>query len=76
MEEKETAPDVTSGTPEMDLAVLEQVIDDWIWVTVVDTSAGRAVVPIMKQAFAREVRGAVDVSLWPGRGYWMGGITC
>lgn len=59
-EEKETAPEVTSGTLEM-VVVLPQVIEDWTLVTAAATSAGRAVVPTTKQAFARDVRGAEGV---------------
>lgn len=58
MEEKEVVPEVTSGTLEMVLTVLEQLMEDWMEVTTVATSAGRVVLPMTKQAFAREFRGA------------------
>lgn len=46
---KDTAPEVTSGTPPMVVAA-PQVTVSWIAVTVAATSAGRAVLPVMKQA--------------------------
>lgn len=52
-EEKEVLPEVTSGTLEMVLTVEEQVMEDWIEVTTSATSAGRVVLPMTKQAFAR-----------------------
>lgn len=57
-DEKETLPDVTSGTLEMVFVLAEHVIVDWMSVTTSATSAGRAVLPTTKQAVAREVRGA------------------
>ena len=51
MSEKVADPDVTSGTPDMVVPV-PQVTWSWIAVTVSWTSAGRAVLPTMKQACA------------------------
>ena len=45
-------PDDTSGTLESVVAVLEQVTSFWMAITVLATSAGRAVLPITKQALA------------------------
>jgi hypothetical protein len=57
MEEKDTPPEETSGTPERVVVEVSQVIEFWIAVTVSWTSAGRAVLPTMKQAWAwRAVR--------------------
>jgi hypothetical protein len=50
MEEKDTAPEETSGTEERVLAVAEQVIVLAREVATSATSAGRAVLPTMKQA--------------------------
>lgn len=50
--EKVDAPELTSGTLEIVVAVLEQVIEDWMDVTTSATSAGRAVLPMTKQADA------------------------
>lgn len=58
MEEKVWVPDVTSGTEEMVLTELEQVMEDWMEVTVSITSWGRVIEPMMKHAFARGERGA------------------
>jgi hypothetical protein len=52
IEEKEMPPEITSGTPEMVVTAVLQVIIFWIAVTLSWTSAGRAVLPIMKQGFA------------------------
>lgn len=61
MLEKLTLPDVTSGTLESVFAVVEQVMLDWMVVTTSATSAGRAVVPGVKQAEDwRVVRGAAE----------------
>lgn len=56
----ETLPEVTSGTLSMVVAVVEHVTDDWIAVTESCTSAGRAVLPTTKQAFARDSSGAME----------------
>lgn len=56
---KETAPEVTSGTSEIVVSVVEQVIEDWIASTESWTSAGRVVLPITKQALAWRGSGAV-----------------
>ncbi len=59
IEEKETEPAVTSGTPEIVFAEAEQVIEDWMAFTLSATSAGSVVSPMTKHAFAaREVREA------------------
>jgi hypothetical protein len=42
-------PEITSGTPEMVVMAVLQVIISWVAVTLSWTSAGRAVLPIMKQ---------------------------
>jgi hypothetical protein len=52
IEEKKTPPEETSGTPERVLIPGLQVTEFWIEVTVSWTSAGRGVVPTMKQAWA------------------------
>jgi len=49
IEEKLMPPDVTSGTPERVVMALLQVMEDWIWFTEVCTSAGRVVLPTIKQ---------------------------
>lgn len=51
-EEKVLVPEVTSGTPEMVVLVVSQVMSPWMAVTVSWTSAGRVVLPTMKHAFA------------------------
>jgi len=57
MLEKEMPPEETSGTPERVVVLVSQVMALCIAVTVSWTSAGRAVVPVMKQAlFCRVVR--------------------
>lgn len=62
MEENDIPPEETSGILEMVVWVFEQVMLDWMLVTVSWTSAGRVVLPITKQAVAREVRaGAVEL---------------
>jgi hypothetical protein len=53
MEENEMPPEITSGTPEMVVMAVLQVIISWIAATLSWTSAGRAVLPIIKQGFAR-----------------------
>jgi len=55
MDEKETWPDVTSGTPDM-VVVEPQVMADCMAVTTSCTSAGRAVDPAMKQGVWRVER--------------------
>ena len=53
IEEKDMPSEITSGTPEMVVMAVLQVIISWIAVTLSWTSTGRAVLPIMKQGFAR-----------------------
>lgn len=53
MDENEMPPEITSGTPEMVVTAVLQVMTSWIDVTLVWTSAGRAVLPAMKRGFAR-----------------------
>jgi hypothetical protein len=48
--EKEMPPEETSGTPESVVVLVSQVTFPWMAVTVSWTSAGRAVLPITKQA--------------------------
>lgn len=55
MEEKETEPEVTSGTPPRVFADAEHVIEDWMEFTLSSTSAGSAVLPMTKHAFAARV---------------------
>lgn len=52
IDEKETPPLETSGTPERVVVEVSQVMEDWICWTEVSVSAGRAVAPIMKHGFA------------------------
>lgn len=64
--EKDTPPEDTSGTPESVVVLVSQVTFPWIAVTVSWTSAGRAVLPITKQALLcleSRVVGAEIVSL-------------
>jgi hypothetical protein len=64
IEEKDMPPDETSGTPEMVVLELSQVMTLWMELTASWTSAGRVVEPITKQAVARRSRvGAENVSL-------------
>lgn len=55
IDEKDTEPEVTSGTLERVLAVAEQVTVFWREVATSATSAGSAVVPTRKQALAWRV---------------------
>lgn len=60
MVENVAPPEETSGTLEIVVAVVEQVMLFWMADTVSATSPGSAVVPIMKQALAcRDVRAVV-----------------
>lgn len=52
MEENVVEPEVTSGTPEIVVLEVSQVMTDWMEVTTSATSAGRVVLPTMKQALA------------------------
>lgn len=64
MDEKDVAPDVTSGTPEIVLAFAEHVIAFCTDVTVSATSAGRTVLPTTKHAAAwRELRKVVGMAV-------------
>src|SRR6187549_78655 len=63
MVEKAMPPETTSGTPERVVLLVSQVTTFWIEATVSDTSAGRAVLPMTKQAPAclSSKRGAMCV---------------
>jgi len=78
-EEKEMPPEETSGTPERVSRAALQVMRDWMSVTTSATSAGRAVLPMMKQALAcrgeREEAGAGGCQLcFVGRGEEQGAL--
>lgn len=66
IEEKETEPEVTSGTPPSVLAAAEHVIEDWMEFTLSSTSAGSAVLPTTKHAFValEGIDAGLVVSYW------------
>ena len=78
MDENDTPPEDTSGTPESVVLEVSQVMRDWIWVTTSATSWGSTWLPMTKQldpACRSETMGADGNVSFQGNGKADAGVA-